>query len=576
MMINSFTTLLLELSQSLPPGLIIIVGGLIAPIFPFAMRQTILLLLIALSTWGAWNLSDGTHHTLQMLGIEFILTQADALTRPFGLVFHIAAAINVIYAIHARSRTTDASGLIYAGAAIAALYAGDFLTLFFYWEITAFASVILILHQGTRRAQGAAMRYLMMQLASGMCLLTGALILWRHGNGLLINPLDPMSLAGGAIFIAFGIKAAFPFLNGWLQDAYPEASVSGTVILSAFTTKLAIYMLARCFLGFEPLIWIGALMTLFPVFFAVIENDLRRVLAFSLNNQLGFMVVGIGVGTELALNGTVAHAFAHIIYKSLLFMSMGAVLLRTNTIKATELGGLWRQMPLTMLFCIIGAVSISAFPLFSGFVTKSLTIGGVAQTGNIIIWLILIFASAGVLEHAGIKIPYFAFFARDRGLKTREAPISMLLAMGLAASLCLIIGIAPQWLYAILPYPVNYDIWNTGHILGETQLLIFAALAFGFLVWRRLYPPERNSTILNSDWFLRRGIPNLIAWSIAPVIKRQRTISAKIKAQTPKLMHRIERTSHNSRFTYGTVNTGTATAILIALFALLLALSEIF
>ena len=221
--------------------------------------------------------------------------------------------------------------------------------------------------------------------------------------------LDATTPAGFCVLLAFGIKAAFPFLNGWLQDAYPEASVTGTVVLSAFTTKLSIYMLALCFSGLTPLIWVGAVMTLFPVFFAVIENDLRRVLAFSLNNQLGFMVVGIGVGTELALNGTVAHAFAHIIYKSLLFMSMGAVLFRTGTAKASELGGLWKQMPLTAIFCIIGAVSISSFPLFSGFVTKSLTIGATAKEGYFLVWMALIFASAGVLEHSGIKFLFRLF-----------------------------------------------------------------------------------------------------------------------------------------------------------------------
>ena len=551
-----------------------ILGGLVAVAFPSIGRQAFLLGVIGISAWSAWSIPDGTHHIVHMLGLDFTLTRADALARPFALVFHIAAALNVIYAMSARSRLTDASGMVYAGAAIAAIFAGDLLTLFLYWELTAFASVVLILLGQTSRARAAAMRYLLMQLASGMLLLGGTLLLWRQGTGFSITALDATSLAGATILIAFGIKAAFPFLNGWLQDAYPEASISGTVILSAFTTKLAIYMLARCFVGFEPLIWIGALMTLFPVFFAVIENDLRRVLAFSLNNQLGFMVVGIGVGSELALNGTVAHAFAHIIYKSLLFMSMGAVLLRTNTIKANRLGGLWRQMPLTMIFCVIGAVSISSFPLFSGFVTKSLTIGGVAQGGYLLVWLILLFASAGVLEHSGIKIPYFAFFAHDRGHRVREAPVSMLIAMGLAATACIVIGIAPNLLYTILPYRVDYQAWGAGHVLSEMQLLIFAALAFVFLMWRGLYPPERDSTILNSDWFLRIGAPRIIQWGLAPFISHARHIWSALRGGSLRILHRIEVASRNSGLAYGTVNTGTAVAILVALFALMLALHQ--
>ncbi|MDZ7736906.1 MAG: proton-conducting transporter membrane subunit, partial [Gammaproteobacteria bacterium] len=107
-----------------------------------------------------------------------------------------------------------------------------------------------------------------------------------------VRPAGPGNRRRLADIFGFGIKAAFPFLHNWLQDAYPAASPSGTVVLSAFTTKLAIYALARGYAGTEILIPIGALMTAFPIFYAVIENDLRRVLAYSLNNQLGFMVVG--------------------------------------------------------------------------------------------------------------------------------------------------------------------------------------------------------------------------------------------------------------------------------------------
>ena len=256
------------------------------------------------------------------------------------------------------------------------------------------------------------------------------------------------------IFVAFGIKAAFPFLHNWLQDAYPEATVTGTVILSAFTTKLAIYALARGFAGTEILVPIGAAMTAFPIFYAVIENDLRRVLAYSLNNQLGFMVVGIGIGTDLSIAGAAAHAFCHILYKALLFMSMGAVLLRVGTVKGSELGGLYRTMPWTMVFCCIGAASISAFPLFSGFVSKSLILSAALKGEYFVTWMILLFASAGVFHHSGIKIPFFAFFAHDSGLRPKEAPMNMLIAMAIASVLCVGIGVFPGWLYAILPYDV--------------------------------------------------------------------------------------------------------------------------
>ncbi len=317
------------------------------------------------------------------------------------------------------------------------------------------------------------------------------------------------SLGTWLIFLSFGMKCAFPLLHNWLQDSYPAATITGTVILSAFTTKLAVYALARGFAGTELLIYIGAVMTLFPIFFAEIENDLRRVLAYSLNNQLGFMVVGIGVGTEMAINGTASHAFAHILYKALLFMSVGAVMLRTGTSKASELGGLCRTMPRTAIFCLVGAASISAFPLFSGFVTKSLIMDETANQHYPIIWAILVFASAGVLSHSGIKIPYFTFFGHDSGLRPKEAPIHMQIAMGFTAFLCIFIGIYPDPLYALLPYDVVYKPYTTSHVIGQLQLLCFALLAFVVLMRTGIHPPEIRAVNLDVDWIYRRLIPTL-------------------------------------------------------------------
>ena len=360
-----------------------------------------------------------------VLGLNLILYQSDSLTFPFSIIFHIAAVLVIIFSWHSKNLMEHMATLAYAGSAIGALHAGDFFSLFIWWEATALTSVFIVFAGNTKAARDAAMRYLIIQVSSGVLLLIGAcLLLYQTGNHNL-TVLDLTTDFGIFIFIAFGIKAAFPFLNGWLQDSYPESSVTGTVALSAFTTKLAIYALARTFPGTDSLIWIGAIMTAFPVFFAVIENDLRRVLSFSLNNQLGFMVVGIGIGTELSLNGTVAHAFVHIIYKALLFMSMGAVLYRAGTTKASELGGLYKYMPFTTIFCIIGAMSISAFPLFSGFVAKSLIMSSLGGMGMVLIYFVLFFASAGVLEHSGIKIPYFAFFAHERKSKVKEAPINL-------------------------------------------------------------------------------------------------------------------------------------------------------
>lgn len=501
-----------------PAGLILIAAGLAAPLLPRAMRNGVFLVAPALAFAQLLLLAPGHLVQVEAFGLVLDLVRVDRLSLAFGYIFCIAAIISVIFAWHLGAGVETPAAMVYAGSALAAVFAGDLVTLFVFWELSAIASALVILAPGTRPAFRAAMRYLMVHLGSGMLLAAGAAVRWADTGSLEFGLLGLDSPGGVLILLAFGVKCAFPLLHNWLQDAYPEASPTGTVVLSAFTTKLGIYALARGFAGTEELIWVGTAMAAFPIFYAVIENDLRRVLAYSVNNQLGFMVVGVGLGTELALNGAVAHAFADILFKALLFMSMGAVLLRAGTVKGSELGGLYKSMPWTTGFCIVGAASISAFPLFSGFVTKSMIMASAAGEGYWWVWLVLLFASAGVFHHAGIKIPFFAFFAHDSGIRCREAPMNMLLAMGLAALLCIGIGVAPGALYAILPHPVDYVPYTATHVLSQVQLLVFSALAFAWLMRNGIYPPELRSVNLDFDWFYRRAGPRLIesaAWALA-------------------------------------------------------------
>jgi multicomponent Na+:H+ antiporter subunit D len=400
--------------------------------------------------------------------------------------------------------------LLYAGSAIGAVFAGDLLTLFLFWEILALTSAFLIFANRTDRAWGAGMRYLVIQVLSGVLLLAGALMLYRHSGSLAFNHIGLNGAGSFLIFIAFGIKCAFPLLHNWLTDAYPEATPTGTVFLSAFTTKVAVYALARGFAGTEALVYIGVTMTCFPIFYAVIENDLRRVLAYSMINQIGFMVVGIGLGTALAMNGAIAHAFNDVIFKGLLMMSMGAVLHMTGRINGSDLGGLYKSMPVTAGLCIVGAASISAFPLFSGFVSKSMVMVAVLEEGHPGVWLALLFASAGVFHHAGIKIPFFAFFSHDSGIRTTEPPLNMLAAMGLAAVLCVLIGCYPWALYELLPFSTGYAPFDGSHILAQIQLLVFSAAAFAWLKVSGIYPPELRSTNIDVEWLYRRLAPRWV------------------------------------------------------------------
>ena len=517
--------------KHLPPGTLMMVGALLLPILArfekrFAAIGAVTLSVISLLLFCFTP--SGEFGNIELFGNTLNMVRIDSLSRIFGVIFHLAAIMASIYALHVEDTKQHIAAMIYAGGAIAAACAGDMVTLFVFWELTAISSVVLVWAGGEKGAYRSGMRYLIIQVISGVLLLTGAILEYAVDGSLVFESfsggdISIIDLSPGAqlVLLAFGIKAAFPLLHNWLQDAYPQATATGTVFLSAFTTKLAIYALARGFAGTHELIWIGCAMTLFPIVFAVIENDLRRVLAYSLNNQLGFMVVGIGIGSELAINGAAAHAFCHIIYKALLFMSMGAVLHRVGTTKATELGGLHKSMPWTTGFCLIGAGSISGFPLLSGFVSKSMIISAAGEAHMFWVWIVLLIASAGVMEHSGIKIPFFAFFAHDSGKRVKEAPLNMLIAMGIAAALCIGAGVFYWWLYALLPsqpmamhldshgheHLEPYRPYTAPHVVMQLQLLMFAVLAFVFLMQTKLYPAEKRSTNLDTDWVYRKFLP---------------------------------------------------------------------
>lgn len=506
------------------PVYLYVVGAILLALAPKGVVRALLTLIIPiLSGYVIWTATPGLHGVTTLAGLEITLFRVDKLSTVFGLIFSLAALLGAIYALHVKDSVQQIATLLYAGTAIGAVFAGDLISLFVYWEGTALASVFLIWARRTEGAYATGMRYLIVQIGSGVILIAGIAMHYNATGSIAFERLtgggpDTWSLGVWFIFLAFGIKCAFPLLHNWLQDSYPAATITGTVALSAFTTKMSVYCLARAFPGTEMLIYIGAIMTLFPIFFAEIENDLRRVLAYSLNNQLGFMVVGVGVGTELALNGTAAHAFCHILYKALLFMSVGAVMYRTGTSKASELGGLYRTMPYTMIFCVVGAASISAFPLFSGFVSKSLILDAAAENQYPWVWAALVFASAGVLSHSGIKIPYFTFFSHDSGKRPKEAPAHMLLAMGLTAFACIFIGVFPSTLYALLPYEVNYQPYTAAHILAQMQLLFFALFAFALLMRYGFFPDENRSINLDTDWFYRKLAPGAL-WLVASLVR---------------------------------------------------------
>ncbi|MFP3911423.1 MAG: Na(+)/H(+) antiporter subunit D, partial [Desulfobacteraceae bacterium] len=491
--------------STIPPFVIFIAGAVLVPFFRGSWKKAYMLLLPVVGFINLIHIPEGTHWVVRFLEYDLVLGRMDRLSLVFGYIFLLISFIAILYALHVKDDVQHVAGLIYAGSALGAVFSGDLFTFFIFWEMLTVSSIFLIWARRTEGALRSGFRYLLVHSAGGLCLLAGVVLQVNQTGSVEFGFLGLNGVGTYLIFLGFGLNCAWPLLHPWLTDAYPEATITGTVFLSAFTTKVAVYALARAFPGTEALIWIGAVMTGFPIFYAVIENDLRRVLAYSLINQVGFMVCGIGIGTELAINGAVCHAFNDILFKALLFMSMGAVMYRTGKINGTDLGGLYRTMPWTCIFCMAGAASISAFPLFSGFVSKSMVMDAAARGHMKAVWFILLFASAGVFHHAGIKIPYFAFFSHDSGMRPKEAPAHMLLAMGIAACLCVFIGTFPGPLYSLLPYPVTYVPYTAFHVVGQTQLLFFSALAFTLLLLSGIYPAEMRCVNLDADWLYRKG-----------------------------------------------------------------------
>ena len=465
----------------LHPVLPLLLGAILTPLLGLPGRRALSLLAPA-AALACWILAPADARlAFTALDYEWILLRSDGLSRVFALAFIVYSLIAGVYAWTDTGRVPKTAALFLASSGVGIAYAGDLFTLYVFWEMGTLGSLFLIWFGAGREAIRAGFRYLMMHMFGGVCLLSGALILVSAGSGAM-EALDAGTLAGRLVLFGVLVNAAVPPLHAWLSDAYPRASVYGTVFLAAFTTKSAVYVLARLFPGTELLVWAGAAMALYGVVFAVLENDIRRLLAYHIVSQVGYMVCGVGLGTALALNGATAHAFSHIFYKGLLLMSAGAVIHATGKGKLTELGGLPKSMRLTLLFCMIGAFSISGVPLFNGFVSKSMVVSAAAYSHRGPIELMLLLASMGTFLHTGLKVPWFTFLGDNHGARViRAVPRSMYLAMGIAAFICIATGVAPGLLYALLPFDAEYLPYTADHVVGALQLLVGTALGFWFL-----------------------------------------------------------------------------------------------
>ena len=486
------------------PAIFFFIGALILPLFRGKAKKFVILLIPALSIIDVALMMEGVYGSYSFLNADIIFGRVDKLSLVFAWVFTIMGFLGAIYSLHVEEDGHHIAAYFYVGASLGAIFAGDYLTLFVFWEIMAFSSVFLVWYRREPKSIAAGYRYLLVHVFGGLCFFTGMMLYYYKTGNMVFDKILPANagVAEYLILAGFALNAAVIPLHAWLPDAYPEATVAGAVFMCAFTTKTAVYVLARGFPGFEILAIMGTAMTVYGVFYAVIENDMRRVLAYHIVSQVGYMVAGVGIGTEMALNGACAHAFAHILYKALLFMGAGSVLYMVGTAKLSKLGGLYKYMPLTMIFYVVGAISISGFPLFSGFVSKSMIVASAHHEGRIWLMLLMNLAGIGTFLSVGLKVTYFAFFGKESSIQPKEPPKNMLWAMGLTSALCFIIGVYPNSLYVLLPFPVEYHPYNLHHLSEMLQILSFTGLVF-FLLVKKLAPEDKMN--LDLDIFYRAG-----------------------------------------------------------------------
>ncbi|MEE4173699.1 MAG: Na(+)/H(+) antiporter subunit D [Xanthomonadales bacterium] len=495
--------------ELLPPGLILLAGALLIAVTRGALRTAVVLVIPLLTLWATWQVPDGVMATVTYLDYQVQLVEGSAVRRLFATIFCIMAFVGGLYAYRTARGYELSAAFAYAAGAVGVSFAGDLITLFLFWELMAIFSTIIVFCGGTERARAAGIRYAVIHLMGGVILKVGIEAVMVSTGSIEIRAMRAEDFGTWMVLLGILINAAAPPLSAWLADAYPESSPTGSVFLSAFTTKTAVLALILLFPGESVLIGVGLFMVFYGIIYALLENDARRILAYSIVNQVGFMVTAVGIGTETALNGASAHAFAHIIYKALLFMSAGVVVYRTGLNRCSDLGGLFRTMPLTCACGIVGALAISSFPFTSGFTTKTLISEAAGAQGLAVVYYLLAAASAGVFLHAGIKFPWFVFFQKDSGLRPKDAPWNMGLAMVLFAFACVFLGVYPDPLYALLPYPEDADFYKPGKVLFYLQLLLFSGLAF-FLMLPLM---KRTETIsLDVDWFWRRALPAVWRW----------------------------------------------------------------
>jgi len=459
-----------------------------------------------------------TYSSFPLMGVFEIHFLVDRLSLGFGILVSSMYLFVTIYSVsYIQTHLLKYYSLLTLNfvSMLGLILARDLLGFYIFFEMVSFSAYFLIIHSREREALDAGYKYIVMMLVGGLFILTAMMVL-------SITPEDRGDWSGWAgICFSIGclLKAgAFPF-HTWLPDAHPAAPSPISALLSGTMIKVGVYGLVRAFfyptfLGevseenrvffFESLkslsqsvsgmnqsvvspasllMFTGVLSMVIGVSLALIQKDLKKLLAYHSVSQIGYILLGIGIG-GYGLAGGLLHIFSHAIFKGLLFLAVGAVIFGTGIRKIDLLGGLWRKMPVTTFTCVIAALSISGVPLTSGYASKGIIFAGLK--GNLTLQIIFILTSAGTCA-SFLKLVRHTFFGKPNSplSDVKEVSRSMYVPMIFLALGSFMLGIFPAFslnflLGSFAPKP---HLWTLPHIF-EALLSLGIGFALYFFLLR--------------------------------------------------------------------------------------------
>ena len=521
---------------SLPPYVVLAAAAFLVLGLPRRAGHAAAALATAFTFAQAVLLGDGgtgAYVATQLFGFDVILFNVDQFSLLMGVVVGFLATAAVLYAYGTEApKWVTAFALIYVSSTVGTIYAGDWLTLIFFWELMAVTSTLLVWQYGGKAVR-AGYRYALFHGIGGTFLL-GAVVV--HGASML------GSVPAGEIFlfssttgihasatllaaIGIGVNCGFIFLHTWLPDTYPRPHVAASVFLSVFTTKTAVYVMYRAFPeGGMWLAYLGGFMAVYGAFFALLQYDPRRLLSYHIQAQVGYMLAGLGLATavgDFAVTGGFAHLFNNVLYKSLLFMAVGVVIYRTGVEDIRDMGGLWRVMPVTFLVYLVGAASITAVPGFNGFISKGMVIDSADEIHNFellfgegLLWWLLILGGVGTFM-SFIKLGYYMFFHGSATLSPKDATRFQTVGMVLAGGACVFFGTPFTYGYLVELMPFTAEVapelhpYSTSHLTESAALLVAGFVGFFALKrplgWLAHHMRDVDAVTYPAAFYLARG-----------------------------------------------------------------------